>query len=162
MRCILNVAGVVIVSLLHSVVGTESNNGTATTTFVTMDTLETITYSFYGEGMAYDTKRDRFILGSLQLGTLLAVPRSTMAGSNIHFAEKDTTKILSERPVSFNGSNFLGLKMDPVDPDLLWGCVSYGPNPSFGVARVNLSDSSVEFFDLSDMVSDSIYWCIML
>ena len=139
-------------SLLQWVICTESNNGTATTTFVTMGTLETITYSFYGEGMAYDAKRDRFILGSLQLGTLLAVPRSTMVGSDIHYAEKDITKILSERPESFNESNFLGLKMDPVDPDLLWGCISYGPYPSYGVARVNLTDNSVNFFDLSDMV----------
>ena len=130
----------------------SDDTGTATTTYVTMQKLETITYSFFGEGMAYDFTRDRFILGSLQFGTLLAVPRSTMIGGDIQYAEEDVTMILSERPLSFNGSNFLGLRMDPVNTDLVWGCISYGPNPTYGVARVNLSDSTVDFFDLTDLV----------
>lgn len=140
-------------TLICVVAGTESQNGTTTTTFVTLQTLQTITYSFYGEGMVYDPAKDRFIFGSLQLGTLLSVPRSALLGSNVQYGAEDVTEILSQRPAAFNGSNFLGLEMDPVYKDVLWGCVSYGPNPTYGIARVNLSDSSVEFFDLGYLVS---------
>jgi hypothetical protein len=157
LRASSNWVSILLVLLLcSSVDGTESQNGTATTTFVTMDVLETITYSFYGEGMAYDVKRDRFLFGSLQLGTLLAVPRAAAAaaaGKTIAYAQEDLTFVLSERPAAFNGSNFLGLEMDPLDPDLVWGCVAYGPTPVVGVARVNLTDSRVDFFDLSDMAN---------
>ena len=139
---------------IHIVYSTQSSNGTATTTFVSMEVLETITYSFYGEGIAYDQKRDRLLLGSLKFGTLISVPRSTIPSKNIQYAEEDVIKVISERPASFNGSNFLGLEMDPIYDDIVWGAISYGPNPTYGIARVNITDGFVSFFDLSHLVAN--------
>jgi hypothetical protein len=103
--------------------------------------------------MTYDKKRDRFILGSLEFGTLLAVPRSTVPERNVQYDMLDVTSILTSRPAAFNGSNFLGLHMDPTDEDAVWGCVSYGDYSTYGVARVNLTNNEVDFHDLSYLVS---------
>lgn len=127
-----------------------------------------------GEGMAYDSKRDRFILGSLDFGTLLAVPRSTVPEKNIHYNAEGVTMLLNTRPEAFNGSNFLGLTMDPREgEDAVWGCISYGEYSTYGVARVNLTNNAVDFFDLTMLVrsqeeaKDHIYqttliYCISL
>lgn len=129
-------------------------NGTSSTTFITLTILESINYSFFGEGMAFDNKRDRFILGSLQFGTLIGVPRSqSVKNEFIQYGQDDVTFILSERPGSFNGSNFLGLEMNPTNPDEVWGCVAYGMWNTYGLARVNLSTRAVDFYDLSNLVS---------
>lgn len=103
--------------------------------------------------MTYDSKRDRFILGSLDFGTLLAVPRSTVPAKNIHYNAEGVTMILSARPEAFNGSNFLGLTMDPRDEaDAVWGCIGYGEHRTYGVAKVNLTTTAVEFYDLTFLV----------
>lgn len=103
--------------------------------------------------MAYDRKRDRFILGSLDYGTLLAVPRSAAVGRNIQYSSEDVTMLLSSRPAAFNGSNFLGLTMDPVE-DAVWGCISYGERRTYGVAKVNMKDNAVDFYDLTALVDE--------
>ena len=106
-----------------------------------------------GEGITYDGKRDRFILGSLVDGTLLAVPHSTVPQRNVNYGVNDVTMILSTRPEAFNGSNFLGLTMDPQNEDAMWGCVAYGEYKTYGVARINLTTNDVIFHDLSHLVS---------
>jgi hypothetical protein len=108
--------------------------------------------SMEGEGMAYDRARDRFILGSLDFGTLLAVPRSAAPDQNTQYDSGGVTMLLTTRPESFNGSNFLGLTMDPSAADAVWGCISYGPYGTYGVARVNLTDNAVDFYDLTFLV----------
>lgn len=117
--------------------------------------------------MAYDRKRDRFILGSLNFGTLLAVPRSTVAKENIHYDAEGVTMLLSSRPEAFNGSNFLGLAMDPRrGVDAVWGCISYGEYSTYGVARVNLTDNVVKFYDLTFLVrrvkDECMFACVLL
>lgn len=103
--------------------------------------------------MTYDAKRDRLILGSLQLGTLIAVPRTSFVGSeSIEYDESDVTFILSSRPDSFNESNFLGLRMNPGNGDEVWGCIAYGPWATYGLVKVNLTDSNVTFYDLGYLV----------
>jgi hypothetical protein len=154
-----------ILSLFNKILSaSESQNGTLSVTYQTMSTLETITYSFYGEGMAYDPTHDRFILGSLQNGTLISVPR-TASSNNIKYSEEDVTFILSERPVSFGESNFLGIEMDPVHADIVWACISsidFSPSNTNGVAQVNLSNGLTTFYDLSSLVILSLFVCSLL
>jgi hypothetical protein len=137
-----------------------SNNGTLVTTFITLSESESINYSFFGEGMTFDGNRNRYILGSLQLGTLIAAPRSGGSSSSfVQYNEHDVTFILNSRPESFNGSNFLGLEMNPTNSDEVWGCIAYGPWSTYGLAKVNLTSDNVTFYDLSYLVRNYLVKC---
>lgn len=134
--------------------------------------LETLNVSFHGEGMAYYAKKNCFVFGSLTDGTLLTVPHAnrTITGSPRYngpvYNLEDFSFILNQRPKVFNGSNFLGLEMDPVVSDVVWGCVASLDHSvaatTSGIVKINMETATLTFYDFTALANPDMNYNAVL